>query len=590
MKLFNIHIISLCCTVFAIVLCSSCQHATTPQGHVQLDSLKRECSQAIDRFDYNTLHTLSAQYSEVAASEGDERHMAYAHFYQGASCLYTNKLDTAISELQLSRNIASQIGNDSVMALSLNSIGIHEATSNNNLYLAQWYFTESLKHAKKSDYIKLEGTIYGNLCTIAQMQNDTTLIEYAYECYNFGIQQKDPHLEFIGALHLCDMNMLKAQYDTALVYCRRAIDVSERNGLNDNAIAYVSLSGIMLQKENLVDADRHARTAIRLAEESSNKMVLANAYHQMAQICHERGQYIESNEWLERELDSGEMLEMVKSQIYELMARNHESLGNTNKALEYLTEAKKLADSTNISDRERLKREREMSFSIIEQEQQLEFNKQQLRTRGITIGALILLICLLLYVMWVTYKNARRRNELYKNIVRQHMDSIEREKELNERISQLEHQFTEKENFPDSQEDSTHEAAIAKSTPSAKSEQIYREVCRLMEQERIYTDPQLNRENLAQRVGTNKSYLTTIISECSGGKNLSQFINQYRIQEAVKILSDKDHIDYPLKQLCNDLGFGSVSTFYKLFQEGVGMSPSAYRKSFINMINTQQEN
>ena len=125
-----------------------------------------------------------------------------------------------------------------------------------------------------------------------------------------------------------------------------------------------------------------------------------------------------------------------------------------------------------------------------------------------------------------------------------------------------------------------------KSLPSAKSEHIYRELCRLMEQERIYTDPQLNRESLALRLGTNKSYLTTIVSECSGGKNLSQFINHYRIQEAVRILSDREHIDYPLKQLCTDLGFGSVSTFYKLFQEGVGMSPSAYRKSFIHMIST----
>lgn len=583
------------CAVLVVLVCAlvGCNRMSVSSQQDQLDTLMHQCAIAINRFDYTTLYEQSSHYLAEADHAGDKRHEAYAHFYLGAACLYRNLPDSAINELQTAFAMGQELSNDTIVTLALNSIGIHEATANNNLYLAQWYFTESLKHAKQCDYTKIEGSIYGNLCSIAQIQNDTTMIGYARECFEFGIRQKDPHLEFIGALHISDLSRLKGDLDTALVYCHKAIEVSDKNGLNDNAIAYVSLSGVMFERGQLAESDIYAQKAIELAEASSNKMVLANAYDQKANICHKQGRYQESIKWLERELTSGESLEMVKAQIYELMAKNYEAVGNTNKALECLTHAKEIADSNNVSDREHMKRERDMSFSIIEQQRELEFSQQQLRNRGIIIGGLVLLVLLLAYLMWVTIRNMRRRNELYHNIVRQHMESIEREKALNARIDELQAEvpaFTE-ETQPESEETVEEETveqsqndAQPKSLPSAKSEHIYRELCRLMEQERIYTDPQINRESLAQRVGTNKSYLTTIISECSGGKNLSQFINHYRIQEAVRILSDRKHIDYPLKQLCTDLGFGSVSTFYKLFQEGVGMSPSAYRKSFIHMI------
>ena len=56
-----------------------------------------------------------------------------------------------------------------------------------------------------------------------------------------------------------------------------------------------------------------------------------------------------------------------------------------------------------------------------------------------------------------------------------------------------------------------------------------------------------------------------------------QYINSYRIKEAIRILSDPSD-NTPLKAIAIDLGFNSMSTFYKLFQTSVGMTPSLYRK------------
>ena len=56
------------------------------------------------------------------------------------------------------------------------------------------------------------------------------------------------------------------------------------------------------------------------------------------------------------------------------------------------------------------------------------------------------------------------------------------------------------------------------------------------------------------------------------------YINTFRIEEAIKILSEKDN-DVPMKAIVDDLGFGSMSTFYRLFSAATGFSPSQFRSS-----------
>ena len=115
-----------------------------------------------------------------------------------------------------------------------------------------------------------------------------------------------------------------------------------------------------------------------------------------------------------------------------------------------------------------------------------------------------------------------------------------------------------------------------------RKQTLYNNICELMENDKLYKEPQLNRERLAAMLGTNRTYLSAVIKEKSG-MNYQQFINSYRIQEAIRILSDNDSADYPLKQLWNDLGFSSSSTFYKLFQQAVGITPSVFRKQYLEM-------
>ena len=197
--------------------------------------------------------------------------------------------------------------------------------------------------------------------------------------------------------------------------------------------------------------------------------------------------------------------------------------------------------------------------------------------------------------------NYRRRNRLYKNIVIQNSHAITRHDELQSRIDKLESLLEEQQSSNAMEGETAVDAenpiemreseSEAVSNDCAKprslvddeerAQELYERACMLMEKERLFADPQLNRERFAELLGTNRTYLSKILKEKSGMTYL-QFVNSHRINEAIRLLSDPN-TQLPLKQIWNDLGFNSPATFYKQFQQAVGITPSVYRKQVMEV-------
>lgn len=169
--------------------------------------------------------------------------------------------------------------------------------------------------------------------------------------------------------------------------------------------------------------------------------------------------------------------------------------------------------------------------------------------------------------------------ELYRHIVIRNLELIESRKESAKvgRNDDSPAECTE-----EYRESGKVESEVAKE----RSRLLFVSLVRLMEDARIYRDPLLTRETVLSRLNTNSTYLTQAIKQHSG-KNYSQFINGYRIDEAVEILSDRSKTDIPIKTVCAEVGFNSVATFYKIFQNIVGISPAAYRKSLLNITHSE---
>ena len=112
------------------------------------------------------------------------------------------------------------------------------------------------------------------------------------------------------------------------------------------------------------------------------------------------------------------------------------------------------------------------------------------------------------------------------------------------------------------------EAAI-----SAKSRELFPKIVKLMEEQQLYTDEDLNRDMIAEKLGTNYKYVVKAIKDCTG-ETLTAFINGYRMRHATRLLRDTDD---SIAIIAAISGF-SHRTLTRLFQAQFGITPSEYRK------------
>lgn len=98
----------------------------------------------------------------------------------------------------------------------------------------------------------------------------------------------------------------------------------------------------------------------------------------------------------------------------------------------------------------------------------------------------------------------------------------------------------------------------------------------LLENEKLFTSPSLNRDELAKRLGTNRTYLMEAVRAYGGNMTVGEFLNDFRLKHAAGLLTQPSGLS--IDRICYDSGFASRSVFYRLFRQSYGMSPTEYRK------------
>ena len=101
------------------------------------------------------------------------------------------------------------------------------------------------------------------------------------------------------------------------------------------------------------------------------------------------------------------------------------------------------------------------------------------------------------------------------------------------------------------------------------------------EKEKPYLNPNIKIVDVAEQLNTNKSYLSRIINS-HFKKNFSQFINWYRIRDAMDNYVKNPSMD--ITTMANKSGFQSMTTFNTAFTRYTGMTPGEWCKKYKNVI------
>ena len=96
----------------------------------------------------------------------------------------------------------------------------------------------------------------------------------------------------------------------------------------------------------------------------------------------------------------------------------------------------------------------------------------------------------------------------------------------------------------------------------------------LVEGQKLYLHPDLTLQELAQALGTNRTYVSNYISQVMG-QSFYDYINQLRIERSALPLVN-EHPEYTFEYVARQSGFASMSTFRRAFIKKTGLTPSQY--------------
>ena len=130
----------------------------------------------------------------------------------------------------------------------------------------------------------------------------------------------------------------------------------------------------------------------------------------------------------------------------------------------------------------------------------------------------------------------------------------------------------------DADEETEPEALLPKTVePDETDRLLFAEIEQLVDNG-LYKDSSLSLDMLAGKTNRNPTYISKAVSRCTG-KTFKTWLNEYRIKEAVRLLSDKDNPNISIETVAWDAGFNDRKTFHRIFKSTTGLSPTDFKKN-----------
>lgn len=126
---------------------------------------------------------------------------------------------------------------------------------------------------------------------------------------------------------------------------------------------------------------------------------------------------------------------------------------------------------------------------------------------------------------------------------------------------------------PDFDKDSRSPLPDSCDSPTDDSRELYDRIVSLVQSENAYLQKSLCLDDIALRLGSNRSYISRAINQY-GETSFVDFINRYRIEYAEQRMEDSPNLT--LNAIAEVSGFSSYSSFYRAFIAVKGVSPKRH--------------
>jgi len=105
----------------------------------------------------------------------------------------------------------------------------------------------------------------------------------------------------------------------------------------------------------------------------------------------------------------------------------------------------------------------------------------------------------------------------------------------------------------------------------------FNQIIELLKNDRIYTNPSLGLQSIADKLAISPNYVSKIVNT-HAGLSFTDLVNQYRHVMVKEMLQDPQFSSYKIMAIALESGFNSKSNFYKYFKSIEGITPTDFRK------------
>lgn len=134
------------------------------------------------------------------------------------------------------------------------------------------------------------------------------------------------------------------------------------------------------------------------------------------------------------------------------------------------------------------------------------------------------------------------------------------------------------ENITDSDIDTGSEKYKHSKLSKEKAEKCMQMLIDYIEATEAWKDTELSLAKLSVQVNIPKHYISQVLNE-NIKKNFYTFINEYRVEYAMKLINSPKHKSWSFVAISYEAGFNSKSAFNTFFKKHTGMTPSDYKLS-----------
>lgn len=480
------------------------------------------------QYGYNSF-VLSYKYAKmaelIAIKYKKEKDLINIYRILGASKQYQFQLDSAIYYYEKSIFYSKKIGDHKEIAKSQSNLGSIYAQDKQFDKAEEIYLVtlKSLDELKDSSSVK---QLYNNLGMLYRLKHD---YKKSIEFYSKAMGSIDTlGVEYaIQQSNIAEVYFLTNDIQTAIKLYLSSVQIFEKNDSKYNlAFTYFRIAKLYFVTHQIEKAKLYGINSISIAKDINALDILLHSNKLMFNI------------------------ERTNKDL-ELALRYNDA---------YLV----INDSINDMKRTKLLNELKIKYEVELKNVEIENKNIEISRMNsflvLLISAVFLFIVLSLFLFILLRKNKKAQLDL----VLQNLNFVTAEEELLE--LKQERMLMEDRSFRNTPENSL----------------LIDQILDLVQNKKIYLEPDLTIFKFADEINTNKTYVSTEINN-KFKMNFNNFINKYRVSEARRLMSMPENSNYTLAALAIKSGFNSISVFNRAFKKETGVTPSFYLKSVNNL-------